>query len=184
MPAVYDSRNREIASEAEVNQFVADEQHISETGTLPESYGEQAGTQVPQDGTSVEDQANGDVAAKGNRAEGNHVNPAIFDRALLSGHPGYQPVGLDPTAGVGYSKDVFFNGAAALKVGHKFNAHDIPPSPGKSPHKDEIFSGCSNVFVNGGKIARPGDQMTGLGQVFGRLTKSCYNVYVPNKGLI
>lgn len=183
MAAVYDSRNREIASEAEVNQFVADEQHINDTGTLPESYGENAGTSVPQDGTSVEDQANGDVAAKGNRAEGNYVNPAIFDRALLSTHPGYQPVGLDKTPGIGYSKDVYCNGTAALHVDCKFSPHDIPPNPKDPPHQDKVATGCKNVFCNGKPMSRPGDKLSGKGQVFGSLTKSCYNVYIPNKGL-
>jgi uncharacterized Zn-binding protein involved in type VI secretion len=124
------------------------------------------------------------TAAQGNNPGGNHVNPAVFDAALLSGHPGFQPVGLAKAPGVGYSNNVFCNGGPALKVGHKFLAHDIPPSPGKVPHVDEINSGCANVFVNGGKMARPGDNIRGLGAVFGRLNKSCYNVYIPKKGLV
>ena len=114
----------------------------------------------------------------------NYTNPAIFDAALLSGHPGYQPVGLSKVAGVGFSKDVFCNGAAALRVGNKFELHDIPPNPRDPPHADEIATGCPNVFCNGGAMARPGDKMKGKGAIFGRLTKSCYNVYIPDKGLL
>jgi len=190
MSAVFNSTGTEIASAAEVDKFVADEKYIAENGTLPGSYGDQAGTAVPTDGSSVQDASqgataeNGDTAAQGNRSGGNSVNPAIFDAALLSGHPGYQPVGLNKTAGVGYSKDVFCNGSAALRVGNKFELHDIPPNPKDPPHADEIATGCANVFCNGGGMARPGDKMRGKGAIFGRLTKSCYNVYIPNKGLL
>lgn len=183
MSAVFNSKGTQIASEAEVNQFVADEKYINDTGTLPSSYGENAGTAVPSDGKSVQDAANNDVAASSNRAGGNYVNPAIFDAALLSGHPGHQPVGLDKIAGIGYSKDVFCNGAAALRVGNKFSLHDIPVNPKDPPHADEIATGCATVFCNGQPMSRPGDKMRGKGAIFGRLTKSCYNVYIPNKGL-
>ena len=49
MAAVFDSKGRQIASEAEVNQFVADEKYINDTGTLPNSYGKDAGTSVPKE---------------------------------------------------------------------------------------------------------------------------------------
>ena len=62
--------------------------------------------------------------------------------------------------------------------------NDIPPNPKDPPHADEIATGCANVFCNGGGMARPGDKMRGKGAIFGRLTKSCYNVYIPNKGLL
>lgn len=184
MAAVFDSKGREIASEAEVNQFIEDEKNLNNTQETPE------GDPVPQDGSSLEDAengattANGDTAANGNKANGNYINPAVFDKALLSNHPGYQPVGLNKTPGVGFSRNVYVDGAAALYTGCKFTPHDIPPDPKDPPHTDEIATGCANVFCNGGRMARIGDKMKGKGQIFGGLTKSCFSVNVPSKGLI
>jgi uncharacterized Zn-binding protein involved in type VI secretion len=91
------------------------------------------------------------------------AKPALVHPTNLTNHTSFAAVGLMPTPGVGYSRNVYIEGRPAIPAGSKFIVHDIPTDVVsvliRPPHNDEVAEGCPNVFCNGQPLARIGDKI-------------------------
>lgn len=94
------------------------------------------------------------------------AKPAVLDAANMTNHTSFTATGLDPTPGVGFSKNVYIENRPAIPAGSKFLLHDVPPNPldqinpARRTHQDIVLTGCPTVYCNGTPMGRVGDQIS------------------------